>query len=83
VFIEPVAVAPPGMLMLGISDSGELSVALDSVVDDAVVVVEEAVFVGSSSPLSRKNSRTPTPASTTTTAAMIQGSGLFFCGGCP
>ena len=82
-FIEPVAVAPPGMLMLGIEVSAELSEELDSVVDDAVVVVELAVLVGSSSPRSRKNSSTPTPASTTTTAAMIQGRALFFCGGWP
>ena len=33
-FIEPVAVAPPGMLMLGIDVSAVLSEELDSVVDD-------------------------------------------------
>jgi hypothetical protein len=75
------------MLMLGISDAGALSVGLDSVVDpvveEAAVVVELAVLVGSSSPRSRKNNSTPTPASTTTADAMIQGSGLFFCGGWP
>ena len=82
VFIEPVCVAPPGTLMLGIVVSAVLSEELDSVVDVAGVV-ELAVLVGSSSPRSRKNSSTPTPASTTTTAAMIQGRALFFCGGWP
>jgi hypothetical protein len=58
-------------------------VAPESVLDAVVADVELAVFVGSSSPRSRKNSRTPTPARTTTTAAMIHGRGLFFCGGWP
>src|SRR5215218_9380931 len=83
VFIDPVAVAPPGMLMLGIE---VVSVGVDSADEEvaaAEVVVELAVLVGSSSLLSRKNSRTPTPASTTTTAAMIQGRALFFFGGWP
>src|SRR3954451_4368539 len=77
--IDPVAVAPPGMLMLGIEvvSVGVDSVAADEDVAGADVVVELAVLLGSSSPFSRKNSRTPTPASTTTTAAMIQGRALF------
>jgi hypothetical protein len=46
-------------------------------------VVLEAVLVGWSPPRSRKKVSAPTPSRATTTAAMIHGSGLFFCGGCP